>query len=138
KGSLVSIRADDLAAARVRAALERVPELDPGEIDDLMLGCAQPAGEQGHNLARMLSLLRGPDRLPATTVQRYCASSLQTTRMALHAIRAGEGHAFISAGVESVSRYSQGKSDGLPGTHHPRYRAAQERTRRRAESNAPP
>jgi acetyl-CoA C-acetyltransferase len=132
KGSLTGIRADDLAAAMVRAALAQVPALDPHEIDDLMLGCAQPAGEQGYNLGRQVSLLLGLDDVAGTTVQRYCASSLQTTRMAFHAIRAGEGSVFVSAGVESVSRYGKGKSDGLPDTHHPGYAAAEERTARDA------
>jgi acetyl-CoA C-acetyltransferase len=128
KGSLRELRADDLAAAMVRAALAQVPELDPAEIDDLLLGCAQPAGEQGYGLARIVAVLLGLDTVPGTTVQRYCASSLQTTRMAMHAIRAGEGSVFVSAGVEAVSRFDTGKADGLPGTHNPVFAAAQART----------
>ncbi|MFY1594716.1 acetyl-CoA C-acetyltransferase [Micromonospora sp. WMMD737] len=133
KGSLVGMRADDLVTEITRAALAQVPALDPRTLDDVLLGCAQPAGEQGYNLARILALRLGLDEVPGTVVQRYCASSVQTTRMALHAIRAGEGHAFVSAGVEMVSRYDRGKADGMPGTHHPRYAAAEQRTAALAE-----
>jgi acetyl-CoA C-acetyltransferase len=138
KGSLAPVRADDLAVAMVQAALAQVPELDPHRLDDVMLGCAQPAGEQGYNLARMVALRLGLDDVPGTTVQRYCASSLQAIRMAFHAIRAGEGHAFVAAGAESVSRYGRGKSDGLPDTHHEMYAEAEARTARRAEAGSPP
>ncbi|MDA4890647.1 MULTISPECIES: acetyl-CoA C-acetyltransferase [Microbacterium] len=127
KGSLKDTRPDDLAVQIVRAALDAVPELDPAEIEDLMLGCAQPAGEQGYNLARIVALQLGLDALPGTTVHRYCSSSLQTTRMAFHAIKAGEGDVFLSAGVEAVSRFGLGKSDGMPDTKHPRFAAAAER-----------
>ena len=137
KGSLRELRADDLAATIVRAALDQVPQLDPGELDDLMLGCGQPAGEQGHNLARVVAVLLGLDHLPGTTVNRYCSSSLQTTRMALHAIRAGEGHAFVSAGVECVSRYDRGRSDGHPGSTNPRFAEAVARTAERAGGATP-
>ncbi|MBX6748351.1 MAG: acetyl-CoA C-acetyltransferase [Micromonosporaceae bacterium] len=133
KGSLVTMRPDDLAAAMVRAALDQVPALDPHEIEDLMIGCAQPAGEQGYNIARIVALQLGLDDVPGTTVHRYCASSLQTTRMAFHAIRAGEGSVFVSAGVECVSRYGKGKADGMPDTRNPIYDRAQERTQRRIE-----
>ena len=122
KGSLKDLRADDLTTTIVRAALDKVPELDPGEIDDLILGCGLPGGEQGNNLGRVVAVQLGYDRLPGTTVTRYCASSLQTTRMAMHAIRAGEGDAFISAGVEMVSRYVKGTSDSLPDTRNPAIR----------------
>jgi acetyl-CoA C-acetyltransferase len=132
KGSLTGVRADDLATAMVRAVLHQVPAFDPRELDDIMLGCAQPAGEQGYNLGRMVALQLGLDSVGGTTVQRYCASSLQTTRMALHAIRSGEGSAFISAGAESVSRYGKGKSDGLPDTHHPVHAEAEARTQRQS------
>ncbi|MEU4568952.1 acetyl-CoA C-acetyltransferase [Micromonospora sp. NPDC023956] len=128
KGSLAGMRADDLITEITGAALAQVPALDPHTLDDVLLGCAQPAGEQGYNLARILALRLGLDEVPGTVVQRYCASSVQTTRMALHAIRAGEGHAFVSAGVEMVSRYDRGKADGMPDTHHPRYAAAEART----------
>jgi acetyl-CoA C-acetyltransferase len=128
KGSLVGMRPDDLAAQLVAAALARVPELDPREIDDLLLGCGMPGGEQGFNMARTVAVQLGHDYLPGTTVNRYCSSSLQTTRMAMHAIRAGEGDVFISAGVETVSRYGKGNSDSLPGTENPRYDRAKART----------
>jgi acetyl-CoA C-acetyltransferase len=111
KGSLTSIRPDDLTAQMVRAALAKVPELDPADIDDLILGCGLPGGEQGFNMARVVAVLLGYDSLPGTTVTRYCSSSLQTTRMAFHAIKAGEGDVFISAGVECVSRLVHGTSD---------------------------
>jgi acetyl-CoA C-acetyltransferase len=114
KGSLRDLRPDDLAATIVGAALAKVPQLDPATIDDLYLGCGLPGGEQGFNMARVVTILLGLDKLPGATVTRYCASSLQTTRMAMHAIRAGEGDAFISAGVECVSRFARGSSDGLP------------------------
>jgi acetyl-CoA C-acetyltransferase len=138
KGSLTGMRADDLAVAMVRAALDQVPSLDLHEVEDVMLGCAQPAGEQGYNLGRQVALRLGLDTLPGTTVNRYCASSLQTTRMALHAIRAGEGSVFISAGAESVTRYSLGRADGMPDTRHPLYQAAQARTELRSNGEAAP
>ena len=116
KGSLVDMRADDLAAQMVRAALSQVPQLPVSEIDDLMLGCGLPGGEQGFNMARVVSILAGLPGVGGTTVNRYCASSLQTMRMAAHAIRAGEGDAFIAAGVESVSSFVKGNSDTLPDT----------------------
>ncbi|MCW2934940.1 MAG: 3-ketoacyl-CoA thiolase/acetyl-CoA acetyltransferase [Actinomycetia bacterium] len=119
KGSLRGMRADDMAAAMIAAALAKVPALDPHTIDDIMLGCAQPAGEQGYGMARIVAVMLGLDDVPGTVSQRYCASSLQTTRMALHAIRAGEAHALVSAGAESVSHYDRGKSDGMPETKNP-------------------
>lgn len=128
KGSLRDMRPDDLAAQMVVAALDKVPALDRREIDDLMLGCGQPAGESGFNLGRAVAVLAGMDHLPGVTVHRYCSSSLQTTRMAFHAIRAGEGDVFISAGVETVSRYVKGNADGLPDTKNPVFREAQART----------
>jgi acetyl-CoA C-acetyltransferase len=114
KGSLVNMRPDDLAAQMVRAALDKVPGLDPREIDDLMMGCGQPGGEAGFNIGRAVAVELGYDFLPGTTVNRYCSSSLQTTRMAFHAIKAGEGDIFVSAGVETVSRFFRGNSDMLP------------------------
>ncbi len=134
KGSLASIRPDDLAAQMVRAALDQVPQLDPTQIDDLMLGCGLPGGEQGFNMARVVAILLGYDTLPGTTVTRYCSSSVQTTRMALHAIRAGEGDVFVSAGVETVSRFVKGNSDSLPDTHNPLFADAEARTVATAES----
>ena len=128
KGSLASVRPDDLAAQMVAAALAKVPELDPNTINDLMLGCGLPGGQQGFNMARVVAVQLGYDELPGTTVTRYCSSSLQTTRMALHAIKAGEGHAFISAGVESVSSFAMGSSDSLPNTHNPVFAEAEART----------
>jgi acetyl-CoA C-acetyltransferase len=132
KGSLTTMRPDDLAAQVVGAALAQVPDLDPHRLADLMLGCAQPAGEQGYNLGRMVAIRLGLDDVPGTTVHRYCASSLQTTRMAFHAIRAGEGDAFVSAGVECVSRYTVGKSDGMEQSRNPRYADAAARTAARS------
>ena len=128
KGSLVSMRPDDLAAQMVKAALDKVPALDPREIDDLMLGCGQPGGEAGFNIGRAVAVQLGYDFLPGTTVNRYCSSSLQTTRMAFHAIRAGEGDAFISAGVETVSRFLKGTSDGWPDSKNELYADAMART----------
>ncbi|USX49305.1 acetyl-CoA C-acetyltransferase [Lentzea sp. HUAS12] len=128
KGSLKDVRPDDLVARMIRAALDKVPQLDPAQIDDLMLGCGLPGGEQGFNMARVVSVLLGYDNLPGTTVTRYCASSLQTTRMALHAIKAGEGDVFISAGVETVSRFAKGSSDSWPDTHNPLFAEAEART----------
>ena len=138
KGSLAGVRADELAAQIVRTALDRVPALDPHTLDDLLLGCAQPAGEQGYNLGRQVALHLGLDTVPGTTVNRYCASSLQATRMAFHAIRAGEGHAFVAAGAEVVSHYPKGKADGMPDTHHPRYAGAAARTAARSGPGTPP
>ncbi|MCP9944059.1 acetyl-CoA C-acetyltransferase [Streptomyces somaliensis] len=137
KGSLKDLRADDLAATVIRAALAKVPELDPRDIDDLMLGCGLPGGEQGFNMGRIVAVRMGMDHLPGCTVTRYCASSLQTTRMALHAIKAGEGHVFVSAGVETVSRYAKGNSDTLPDTRNPFFAEAQARTAAAAENGAP-
>src|SRR5918911_594673 len=137
KGSLRELRPDDLAATIVRTALDQVPQLDPHDIDDLYLGCGLPGGEQGFNLGRVVATLLGYDHLPAATLTRYCASSLQTTRMAFHAIKAGEGDVFVSAGVETVSRFARGSSDGLPseaqalvggGWHNPRFAEARART----------
>ncbi|VFA92543.1 Beta-ketoadipyl-CoA thiolase [Nocardia farcinica] len=136
KGSLVDMRPDDLATQIVRAALDKVPALDPTQIDDLILGCGSPAGEQGFNIARNVAVMLGYDTLPGTTVHRYCASSLQSTRMAFHAIKAGEGHAFISAGVETVSRYVHGSADSWPNTQNPIFADAQARTAKAAEGGA--
>ncbi|MFI1955673.1 acetyl-CoA C-acetyltransferase [Streptomyces xinghaiensis] len=133
KGSLKDVRPDDLTATIIQAALAKVPELDPHDIDDLMLGCGLPGGEQGHNLGRIVAVQMGMDHLPGCTVTRYCSSSLQTSRMALHAIKAGEGDVFISAGVETVSRQVNGTSDGMPGTQNPLFDEAQARTAARAE-----
>src|SRR5579875_1620998 len=128
KGSLKDMRPDDLAALIVAEALSKVPELDPHTVDDLILGCGLPGGESGNNMARVVAVLNGLDEVPGTTVTRYCASSVQATRMAFHAIRAGEGHAFIAAGVEAVSRHVKGTSDHLPATLNPRFDDAAART----------
>ncbi|MBT2491850.1 acetyl-CoA C-acetyltransferase [Streptomyces sp. ISL-96] len=128
KGSLKDLRPDDLTATIIQAALAKVPELDPRDIDDLMLGCGLPGGEQGHNLGRIVAVQMGMDHLPGCTITRYCSSSLQTSRMALHAIKAGEGDVFISAGVEMVSRSIKGSSDGMPDTHNPLFAEAEART----------
>lgn len=128
KGSLKELRPDDLTATIIEAALAKVPGLDPHDIDDLMLGCGLPGGEQGHNLGRIVAVQMGMDHLPGCTITRYCSSSLQTSRMALHAIKAGEGDVFISAGVEMVSRSVNGSSDGMPGTHNPLFADAEART----------
>ena len=135
KGSLVSARPDDLTVQMVRAALDKVPALDPHDIDDLMLGVGQPAGEAGFNIGRAVAVQLGYDFLPGTTVNRYCSSSLQTTRMAFHAIKAGEGEVFVSAGVETVSRYEHGRSD-LPDARNPLFDDAVARTAKVAESGA--
>ena len=111
KGSLKSVRADDLAAIPLKALIERNPNLEPGSITDIMMGCGFCEGEQGYNVGRVAGLLAGIDHhVPACTVNRFCASSLQTTRMALHAIRSGEGDTYVAAGVEAVSRAGGGTS----------------------------
>ena len=138
KGSLASIRPDDLAAQIVTAALTKVPQLDPDDVSDLILGCGLPGGEQGFNMARVVAVLLGHDQLPGTTVNRYCSSSLQTTRMAFHAIKAGEGDAYISAGVECVSRFAKGSSDSWPDTHNPAFSDARQRAERIAAGEAGP
>ena len=137
KGSLTTIRPDDLAVQIVKAALAKVPQLKPEDIDDLILGCGLPGGEQGFNLARVIAVLLGYDTVPGTTVNRYCSSSLQTTRMAYHAIKAGEGDVFISAGVECVSRGVKGTSDTLPDTQNPVFAEAQARTAQTAADETP-
>ncbi len=114
KGSLTQVRPDDLTATIVKAALAKVPQLDPTLVEDLILGCGQPAGESGFNIARVAAVLAGLDNVPGVVVNRYCSSSLQTIRMAAHAIKAGEGDIFIAAGVETVSRYLNGMADSGP------------------------
>ena len=146
KGSLVDVRPDDLTATIVEAALAKVPALDPHLVEDLYLGCGLPGGEQGFNMARVVAVMLGLDKLPGATITRYCSSSLQTTRMAFHAIKAGEGDVFISAGVECVSRFVRGSSDGLPpaaqaqvggGWQNPRFDEGWARTEKRAQGGAP-
>src|SRR5205823_115136 len=120
----------------VTAALAKVPQLDPADAGDLILGCGLPGGEQGFNMARVVAVMLGFDHLPGTTVTRYCSSSLQTTRMAFHAIKAGEGDVYISAGVECVSRLVKGSSDSWPDTHNQAFADAGQRTQRAAAGEA--
>ncbi|WP_406283674.1 acetyl-CoA C-acetyltransferase [Embleya sp. NBC_00896] len=137
KGSLKDLRSDDLTALMVRAALDKVPALDPKDIDDLMLGCGLPGGEQGFNMGRNVAVLLGYDHLPGTTITRYCSSSLQTTRMAMHAIKAGEGDAYISAGVEMVSSTrTKGSSDSIPDTKNPIFAEGAARTAEAVEKGS--
>ncbi len=137
KGSLRDLRPDDLATTIVDAVLNKIPQLDRAIIDDFYLGCGMPGGEQGFNMARVIAIKLGLDSLPGATITRYCSSSLQTTRMAFHAIKAGEGDIFLSAGVEAVSRFARGSSDSLPAAaqaevggrwQNPQFAAAAERT----------
>jgi len=118
KGSLVDCRPDDLSSTVIKAALAKVPALDPATVEDVLWGCGQPAGESGYNVARVVAILAGIAQAPGVTVNRYCSSSLQTIRMAAHAIKAGEGDVFVAGGVETVSRFMSGMSDGLPNTHN--------------------
>ncbi len=139
KGSLRSVRPDDLATGVVHAVLDKVPALDPHTLDDIYLGCAEPRDEQGGNMARRVAVLLGLDDVPASTINRFCASSVQTARMAFHAIKAGEGHAFVSGGVECVSRYVGFGGAGVDAdeVHHPAFAAAKSRSQTYADNNAP-
>ena len=141
KGSLVDMRPDDLATQVVSSLMDRAG-VDGTEVEDLIMGCGQPAGESGYNIGRVVAVEAGMADVPGVTVNRYCSSSLQTTRMAAHAIKAGEGDCFISAGVETVSRFMSGMSDGMPGTTNPQFDAARARTAERSEGGrgawAPP
>lgn len=128
RGVLKDERPDAMVAQVVGQALAAVPQLDVSDVEDLLLGCGSPGGEQGFNMARVVAVLLGHDTLPGVTLTRYCASSLQTTRMAMHAIRAGEGEVFISAGVESCSSYAKGESDSVPNTTNPRFESAKARS----------
>jgi acetyl-CoA C-acetyltransferase len=135
KGSLVDCRPDDLTALVVKTVLEKIPQLDPQTVEDVIIGCAQPAGESGYNLGRVAGLLAGLD-VPGTTVNRYCSSSLQTIRMAAHAIKAGEGDVFVAGGVETVSRFGNGASDRGP--HNPLFADAEARTEARSTAVGEP
>jgi acetyl-CoA C-acetyltransferase len=135
KGSLVECRPDDLLAYTVTEVLKKLPSLDPGTIEDFIVGCGQPAGESGYNIARVAAVLAGLE-VPGVTVNRYCSSSLQTIRMAAHAIRAGEGDVFVAAGIETVSRYAHGASD--TGPHNPVFADAEARTAARAPAVTEP
>jgi acetyl-CoA C-acetyltransferase len=136
KGSMATIRPDDLTVQMIAAALAKVPQLDPTDISDIMLGCGLPGGEQGYNMARVVAIMLGYDTVPGTTITRYCSSSLQTTRMAFHAIKAGEGDVYVSAGVETVSQFAKGSSDSLPDTKNPKFADAQERAAKLSEGGA--
>jgi len=125
KGSLVDCRPDDLMATIIQSVLKQVPQLDPSEIEDVIVGCGQPGGESGYNVARVAAILAGVD-VPGVTVNRYCSSSLQAIRMASHAIKAGEGDVFLCGGVETVSRFQYGASD--TGPHNPLFADAESRT----------
>ncbi len=135
KGSLVDCRPDDLSALIIDAVLAKVPTLDRSLVEDVIWGCGQPAGEAGVNVGRVAALLAGLDA-PGVTVNRYCSSSLQTIRMAAHAIRAGEGDVFISGGVETVSRFGNGMADDGPPNH--KFDAARAHTKERAAGGQPP
>ncbi|ANH38781.1 3-ketoacyl-CoA thiolase [Nocardioides dokdonensis FR1436] len=133
KGSLKDLRPDDLSATIIKAALDKIPALDPNSVDDHYMGVGLPGGESGNNMARVVNVLNGMDDVPGATITRYCSSSVQTTRMAFHAIKAGEGDIFISSGVETVSRFSKGTSDHWPDTHNHLFDDAKARTAKTAE-----
>ena len=122
KGSLVSLRPDDLLVQVIDAVFDQVPGLERSQVEDLIVGTASPRAEQGFNLARVTALLAGMTDVPGTTVNRYCASSLQAIRMASHAVQAGEGDVFLAAGVECVSRYPTAGPDE-DGFENPRFAA---------------
>ena len=134
KGSLVDLRPDDMSAQIVKALMEKVPQVKQDQVEDLIMGIGQPAGEGGFNIARAVAILAGLDDVPGVTVNRYCSSSLQTIRMAAHAIKSGEGECFIAAGVETVSRYMSGASDTAP---NPVFKEPGARTKKRAEGGQP-
>ena len=134
KGSLVDLRPDDLSATIIRAVLDKVPALDRQAVEDVIWGCGQPGGESGYNVARVAALLADLPDVPGVTVNRYCSSSLQTIRMAAHAIKAGEGDVFVAGGVETVSRYQFGASD--TGPHNPQFEEAKARTKERSAGGA--
>ncbi len=129
KGSLTECRPDDLSALIIKTVLDKVPGLDPQTVEDVVWGCGQPGGEAGYNVARVAALLAGLPDVPGVTVNRYCSSSLQTIRMAAHAIKAGEGDVFVAGGVETVSRYLHGASD--TGPHNPAFADAEARSAER-------
>ena len=134
KGSLVDARPDDLSAFIVKDLLGKVPDLDPDEVEDICWGIGQPGGEGGYNIARVIAVMNDMN-VPGVTVNRYCSSSLQTIRMAAHAIKAGEGDCFVAGGVETVSRYGNGASD--TGPHNEVFAAAEARTAERTQEGAP-
>lgn len=132
KGSLKDFRPDDLTALIAKAALDKIPALDPNDVDDFLLGCGLPGGEAGNNMARIVTTLMGYE-IPGATITRYCSSSVQTSRMAFHAIKAGEADVIISAGVETVSRFAKGTSDHIPDTRNPLFEDAGKRTEEYAQ-----
>ena len=134
KGSLVDVRPDDMSAFIIDDVLSKVPQIDGADVEDVMWGCAQPAGEAGYNIARLSGLLAGLD-VPGVTVNRYCSSSLQTIRMAAHAVRAGEGDVFVSGGVECVSRFGSGASDR--GGKNDKFAEAEARSAERSGEGTP-
>src|SRR5215204_5070388 len=134
KGTLTTIRPDDMSAQIVTALLAKVPAVQASDVEDLIMGVGQPAGESGFNIGRVTAILAGLGDVPGVTVNRYCSSSLQTIRMATHAIRSGEGDCFIAAGVETVSRYGNGASDTAP---NPAFAGSGERTALRAQGGQP-
>ncbi|HET8595394.1 MAG TPA: acetyl-CoA C-acetyltransferase [Intrasporangium sp.] len=137
KGSLKEVRPDDLAATVIQAALDKVPALDKTLVEDIYLGCAEPSGRHGSNMAKVVATLLGLDTTPGATINRFCASSAQTTRMAFHAIKAGEGDIFVSAGVECVSQYTNwaGAGGAAADVQNPKFADAQERTAKLAQTN---
>ena len=133
KGSLVDARPDDMSAFIVKELLNKVPDLDPNEVEDITWGIGQPGGEGGYNIARVIAVMNDMN-VPGVTVNRYCSSSLQTIRMAAHAIKAGEGDCFVAGGVETVSRYMNGAAD--TGPHNEVFTAAEARTAERSQEGA--
>ncbi|MGO4807783.1 acetyl-CoA C-acetyltransferase [Arthrobacter sp. 2MCAF15] len=137
RGTLRDERPDDMATQCVNQLVAKVPELNPDKVDDLILGCGSPGGMQGFNIARVVAVQAGWDNVPGVTVNRYCASSLQAVRMAMHAVRSDEGDAFIVGGVESTSSYAYGEADSIPNTMNPVFDEARERSEARKQSGAP-
>ncbi|MDL2075818.1 acetyl-CoA C-acyltransferase [Streptomyces sp. GXMU-J15] len=138
KGTLAAVRPDDLLAGTVAEVLARTPGLEPEHVDDLIVGCALPGGEQGFNIARIAAVLLGWDHVPGVTVNRFCTSSLQAIRIATQAVRCGDADVIVAAGVESQSRLAHGSSDTWPGTENPAFHAAGQRTIRRSQADAGP
>jgi acetyl-CoA C-acetyltransferase len=136
KGSLKDMRPDDLSAIAISAVLDKIPELDRTEIEDVLWGCGQPAVESGHNIGRVSAVLAGLDDVPGVTVNRYCSSSLMTIRMAAHAIQAGDGDVFLAGGVEAISRH-QLHLQLADGPKNPLFADAEARSAKRAEGGAP-
>ena len=135
KGSLAGVRPDDMSAFIIGNVLSKVPGLDPADVEDVMWGIGQPGGEGGYNIARVASILSGLNA-PGVTVNRYCSSSLQTIRMAAHAIKAGEGDCFVAGGVETVSRYINGAADSGP--HNDQFAGAEGRSAERTTEGSEP